>query len=76
MKWRYLGHLQLLSNAVAAMAKIEVSPQEEMANSQGMKLFAVEIPELPEDFEYFPALCLKKKLLLLLLLFKEKSEHT
>ena len=57
IKLRYLGHLQLLSKAVAAMAEMEVSPQEEMANPQGMKVFAVEIPGLPEDFVYFPALC-------------------
>ena len=57
MKWRYLGHLQLLSKAVAAMAEMEVSPQEEMANPQGMKMFAVERHELPEDFVTFPALC-------------------
>ena len=57
MKWRYLGHLQLLSKTVAAMAETEVSPQEEMANPQGMKVFAVERPGLPEDFVYFPALC-------------------
>ena len=57
MKWRYLGYLQLLSKAVAAMAEIEVSPQEEMANSQGMKVFAAERSGLPEDFVSFPALC-------------------
>ena len=57
MKWRYLGHLQLLSKAVAAMVEKEVSPQEEMANPQGTKVFAVERPGLPEDFVYFPALC-------------------
>ena len=57
MKWRYLGHLQLLSKAVAAMAEMEVSPQEEMANPQGMKVFAVERSRLPEDFVSFPALC-------------------
>ena len=28
-----------------------------MANPQGIKVFAVERPELPEDFVYFPALC-------------------
>ena len=39
------------------MAEIEVSPQEEMANPQGMKVFAVERPGLPEDFVYFPAQC-------------------
>ena len=57
MKWHYLGHLQLLSKAVAAMAEIEVSPQEEMATPQGMKVFTVERPGLPEDFVSFPALC-------------------
>ena len=39
------------------MAEMEVSPQEEMANLQEIKVFAVERPELPEDFVYFPALC-------------------
>ena len=38
------------------MAEVEVSPQEEMANPQGMKMFAVERPGLPEDFVSFPAL--------------------
>ena len=57
IKWRYLGYLQLLSKAVAATAEMEVSPQQEMANPQGMKVFAVERPRLPEDFVSFPALC-------------------
>ena len=57
MKWRHLGHLQLFSRVVAVVAEMEVSPQEEMANPQGMKVFAVERPGLPEDFVYFPALC-------------------
>ena len=39
------------------MVEMEVSPQEEMANPQGMKVFAVEIPGLSEDFVSFPALC-------------------
>ena len=39
------------------MAEMKVSPQEEMANPQGMKVFAVEGPGLPEDFVSFPALC-------------------
>ena len=57
MKWRYVGHLQLLSKVVAAMAEMEVSPQEEMANPQGVKVFAVERPGLPEDIVSFTALC-------------------
>ena len=55
MKWRYLGHLEHLSKAVAAMAEMEVSPQQEMANPQGMTVFAVERPGFPEDFVYFLA---------------------
>ena len=39
------------------MAEMEVSPQEEMANPQGMKVFTVERHGLPEDFVSFPALC-------------------
>ena len=57
IKWRFLGHLQLLSKAVAAMAEMEASPQEEMANPQGMKVFAAERPGLPDDFVSFSALC-------------------
>ena len=52
MKWRYLGYLQLLSKAVAAIAEMGVSPQEEMANPQGMKVFAV------EDLGFLKILCL------------------
>ena len=57
MKWRYLGHLRLLSKTVATLAEMEVSPQEEMAKPQRIKVFAVERPGLPEDFVYFPPLC-------------------
>ena len=39
------------------MAEMEVIPQEEMANPQGIKVFAVERPGLPEDLVSFPALC-------------------
>ena len=39
------------------MAEMEVSPQEEVANLQGIKVFAVERPGLPEYFVYFPAPC-------------------
>ena len=39
------------------MAEMEVNPQEEMANPQGMKVFTAERPGLPEDFVSFPALC-------------------
>ena len=39
------------------MAEMEVSPQEEMANPQGMNVFAFERHGLPEEFLSFPALC-------------------
>ena len=32
-------------------------PIEEMANAQGMKVFAVGRPGLPENFVSYPALC-------------------
>ena len=51
------GPFAALIKGLAAMAEMEVSPQEEMANPQGMKVFAVERPGLPEDFVYFPDLC-------------------
>ena len=57
IKWRYLGHLRLLSKAVAVRAEVEINSQEEMANPQGMKLFAVERHGLPEDFVYCPTMC-------------------
>ena len=38
------------------MAEMEVGPQDEMANPQEMKMFAVERHGLPEDFVSFPAL--------------------
>ena len=48
----------IFSRVVAVMAEMGVRPQqEEMPNPQGMKVFAVERPELPKDFVYFPALC-------------------
>ena len=37
--------------------KIEISPQDEMANPQGMKVFAVERHGLPEHFVSFRSLC-------------------
>ena len=39
------------------MAEMEVSSQEEMANPEGMKVFAVTRPGLSEDFVCFHALC-------------------
>ena len=53
MKWRHLGHFQLLTRAVAIVGDMEASPQEEMANPQGMKVFDVERHRLQEEFVYF-----------------------
>ena len=39
------------------MAEMEASPQEEMANPEGVKVFAVERPGLSEDFVSCLALC-------------------
>ena len=47
----------LIKGCVAVMAEMEVSPQEEMANPQGMKVFDVDRPGFPGDFVSFPALC-------------------
>ena len=41
------------------VAKIEVSPEEEMANPQGVKVFAFEIHGLPEEFVHFRTLCVE-----------------
>ena len=38
------------------MPEMEVSPQEKMANPQGMKVFAFERLGFTEDFVSFPAL--------------------
>ena len=57
MNLRHLGHLRLFSKVVAVMAEMEVSPQEDMANPQGMKVFAVERPGLLGDFVSSPAIC-------------------
>ena len=51
------GPFELSSRAVAVMSEREVSPQEKMDNPQGMKVFAVDRPGLPEDFLSLPALC-------------------
>ena len=41
------------------MAEMEVSPQEEMANPQGMEMFAVETPGRPEYFVTLSAHCVE-----------------
>ena len=42
---------------LTVMAEVDVSPQDGVANPQGMKMFAVDRYELPEDFVYFRILC-------------------
>ena len=42
---------------MTGMAEMEVSPQEEMAAPQDIKVFAVERHGLPEDFVSFRTLC-------------------
>ena len=39
------------------MGEMEVSPQEEMTNPQGIKVFATERPRLPDDFVSISAVC-------------------
>ena len=51
------GPFAALIKDCSSYGRMGVSPQEEMANPQGMKVFAVERPGLPEDFVSFPALC-------------------
>ena len=46
-----------LIKGCSSYGKMEVSPQEKMANPQGIKVFAVERAGLPEDFVSFPAFC-------------------
>ena len=41
----------------SVLTEMEVSPQENMANPQGMKVFAVERHGLPRDFVSSLALC-------------------
>ena len=50
------GPLPALSRDVAVMAEMEVSPQEKIANPQGMKVFAVGRYGIPEDFVPFRGL--------------------
>ena len=42
---------------MTGMVEMEVSLQEEMANPQGMKMFAFERQGHSEDFVFFHALC-------------------
>ena len=49
------GPFTALIKGCSSYGRNGVSPQEEMANPQGMKVFAAERPGLPEDFVSSPA---------------------
>ena len=51
------GLFAALIKGCSSYGRMEVSPQEEMANPQGVKVFAVKRPGLPEGFVSFPTLC-------------------
>ena len=60
MKWRYLGHLQLLSKAkhsLTAMAKEEVCPRDEVADPPGMAVLPIDIYGFDEGLVSFRTLC-------------------
>ena len=61
MKWRYLGHLQLLSKAkhcLTAMAKEEVCPRDEIiADPPGMAVLLIDIYGFDEGLVSFRTLC-------------------
>ena len=60
MKWRYLGHFQLLSKAkhsLIAMAKEEVCPRDEIADPSGMAVLPIEIYGFDEGLVSFRTLC-------------------
>ena len=60
MKWRHVGHLQLIIRTVSPLtvvAQKEVCQRAEMANPPDMKVFALERHELLEDLVYFRTLC-------------------
>ena len=53
----FLAFIKGCISFYSSVAEVEVSPQEEMVDPQGMKVFAVERHGLPEDLVYFRALC-------------------
>ena len=60
MKWRYLGHLQLLSKAkysLTAMANEEVCLRDEIADSPGMAVLLIDIFGFDEGLVSFRTLC-------------------
>ena len=60
MKWRCLGHLQLLSKAkhsLTAMAKKEVCPRDEIADPLGMAVLPIHMYGFDEGLVSFRTLC-------------------
>ena len=60
MKWRYLGHFQLLSKAkhsLTAMAKEEVCRRDEIADPSGMAVLPIAIYGFDEGLVSFCTLC-------------------
>ena len=59
MKWRYLGHLQLLSKAkhsLLVMAKKEVCPRDEIADPSSTTVLPIDIHGFAEGLVSFRAL--------------------
>ena len=66
MKWRYLGHFQLVSEAkhsLTAMAKEEVCPRHEIADPPGMAMFPIDIYGFDEGLVSLRTLCGAQSLL-------------
>ena len=60
MKWRYLGHLQLLSKAkhsFTAMAKEGICLRDEIADPPGMAVLPIDIYGFDEGLVSFRTLC-------------------
>ena len=60
MKWRHMGHLQLLSKAkhpLTVMAQNEVCPRDEIAGLPGTNVLSVDRHCFAEGFVYFRTLC-------------------
>ena len=60
MKWRLLGHIQLLSRAkhyLKAMARKEVCPRDEIADPPGKTVLPIDRHGFAEGFMSFRTLC-------------------
>ena len=60
MKWRYLGHFQLVSKAkhfLTAMTKEEVCPRDEIADPPGMAVLPIDIYGFDGGLVSFRTLC-------------------